>query len=76
MLEYKIYDDGYEILKDGKVWITQRDKYAPEGDYEEEAKKEIERLQNMDKQEIEEQSEIAEMQLAIAELYEMIEGGK
>ena len=50
MLEYKIYEDGYEILKGGKVWISQRGKYAPKGDYEEEAKKEIERLKNVDKQ--------------------------
>lgn len=76
MLEYKIYDDGYEILKDGKVWITQRGKYASNGDYEEEAKKEIERLQNMKQQELDETTEITDLQLAVAEIYEMIEGGK
>lgn len=44
-LTYEIYDDGYDIFKNGVLWITQRkplDKtYLPNGTYKENAEAHI-----------------------------------
>lgn len=71
-LTYKIYNDGYEILANEKVWITQRGKYAPSGNYEETAKSEIERI----KEEAERptvdpiEERLTDVELATVELFE------
>ena len=47
-LTYKIKENGYEIYKDGNLWISQYDPYIPNPSisYEENAIKQIEELNN------------------------------
>lgn len=80
-LEYKILENGYQILNDGKVWIEQIAPFIPNKDlsYEENAQKQIEELianEEASKQEqatLEElQQQVTDLQLALAEL---VEGG-
>lgn len=45
-LTYKVVENGYEIYKDGVLWITQYEPYIPNKNlsYEENAKAQIEEL--------------------------------
>ena len=80
-LEYKILENGYQILNDGKVWIEQIAPFIPNKDlsYEENAQAQIAELvanEEAAKQEqatLEElQQQVTDLQLALAEL---VEGG-
>lgn len=80
-LTYKILDNGYQILKDDKVWIEQVEPFIPDNtkSYEENAKAQIEELLNPPTPEPNEmdimKEEILNTQLALTEVYEMLLGG-
>ena len=76
-ITYEIIEGGYMLLLDGKPWIKQHAEHVlyPDLTLEENAIKHIEELCKpiVEKPTIEEQ--ITELQLAIAELYEVQQGG-
>ena len=79
-ITYEILEDGYIINNDGKPWIKQVEPYIPYKDmsYEECCLKHIDEIVKdfENPTPVEEPiDEITEMQLAIAELYEMVLGG-
>lgn len=80
-LEYKLLENGYQILKDGKVWIEQKGEYIPDKtkSYEENAKLQIAELEAQEKNARKEQSTIEELQVQVTDLQlalaELVEGG-
>jgi hypothetical protein len=76
-ITYNILENGYEINLDGKPWIKQIEPYIPYRNvsYEESCLMQIEDLCKAEEDEQKRLDEITEMQLAIAELYEMVLGG-
>ena len=46
VLTYQVFDDGYDIFRDGNLWLTQREPYIPNRNksYEENAIAQIEEL--------------------------------
>lgn len=76
-ITYEILENGYKINLDGKTWIKQTEPYIPypELSYEEGCLKQIDDLCRADEEAQNKQDEITEIQLAIAELYEMMLGG-
>ena len=80
-LTYKILEDGYLINNEGRPWVKQVEPNIPYrcNTYEESCLKHIDEIMQTFENPlpVEEQpiDEITEMQLAIAELYEMVLGG-
>lgn len=76
-ITYEILEDGYMLYSNGKPWIKQHKEHVfhPELSLKENAEKHIEELCKpvVEQPTVEEQ--ITELQLAIAELYEMQLGG-
>ena len=79
-LTYEILDNGYQILKDGEIWIIQVDPFIPDPtlSYEENAKAHIESILNQPEP-VDELAQVKEdiinTQLALTEVYELILGG-
>ena len=77
--EYSIEENGYTIYLEGKAFIDQHEPYIPMKDksYEENAEAQIDELiasqEKKGEPTLEEQ--ITDLQLALAELAEMISGG-
>lgn len=78
---YEIVENGYKILIDGRVVIEQYEPFIPDKtkSYEENAKAQIGELKEMEKQNVQEQAnmedlqqEVTNLQIALAEL---VEGG-
>ena len=80
-LEYKILENGYQILNDGKVWIEQIEPFIPDKSksYEENAKAQIAELLEQQESAKQEQATMEEMQQQITDLQlavvELAEGG-
>ena len=80
-LEYKILENGYQILNEGKVWIEQIEPFIPNKDlsYEENAKAQIAELLEQQESAKQEQATLEEMQQQITDLQlavvELAEGG-
>ena len=80
-LEYKILENGYQILNDGKVWIEQIEPFIPDKSksYEENAKAQIAELLEQQESAKQEQATMEEMQQQITYLQlavvELAEGG-
>ena len=81
-LTYKILENGYQILKEGRVWIEQIEPFIPNKSktYEENAKEQIAEIisgqEETAKKEMtmeEMQQQITDLQLAIVELAERSE---
>lgn len=79
-LSYEITDDGYDIYKQGKLWVTQHGQYSKPYDqtksYEENCLIQLEEITKpapASTMSIEEMSDtITEQDAAICELYEMM----
>lgn len=76
-ITYEIVENGYKINLDGNPWIKQIEPYIPYKNlsYEENCAKQIDELCKIEEDEKNKADEVTELQLAIAELYEMILGG-
>lgn len=76
-ITFEILENGYKINLDGNPWIKQVEPYIPYRNvsYEESCLMQIEDLCKAEEDEQKRLDEITEMQLAIAELYEMVLGG-
>ena len=83
-ISYEVTDNGYKIYLDGQQWIHQYEPYIPNPSisYEENAIAQIEEIYNGHQQALKEQQEqaslqeqITDIELAIAELYELQQGG-
>ena len=83
-ISYEVTTNGYRIFLDGKAWIEQSEPHIPypKLSYEEGCLKQIEDLYNGYQASLQEkqeqasiQDQITDIELAIAELYELQQGG-
>lgn len=78
---YEITENGYKILLNGVDYMVQEEPYIPDPSktYEENAQAQIAEMQKADAQagqaQTEEEERLTNIELALAELYESIEGG-
>ena len=76
-ISYEILADGYMLKLDGKDWIKQHKEHVfyPELSLKENAEKHIEDICKPVVEEPTVEEQITEMQLALAEIYEVMVGG-